>query len=60
MVPGCGGAEPPPTDTFNVLAEEDPQALLAVTLIVPPNAPLTTEIELVEEVPVQPTGNVQV
>jgi hypothetical protein len=60
MAPGCGGAEPPPTVTFDVLVEEEPHALLAVTVIVPPNAPLTTVIELVEEVPVHPTGNVQV
>jgi hypothetical protein len=60
MTPGCEGAEPPPTVTLNVCTEDEPQALFAFTVIFPPNAPATVEIEFVEELPVQPPGNVQV
>ena len=47
-------------ETAKVLADELPQALLADTEIVPPVIPVTAEIVLLVDVPVQPLGSVQV
>ena len=58
MVPGCDGSGD--TFTFKLLTELLPQELLAFTVIVPPDAPTTALIELLEELPVQPLGKVQV
>lgn len=45
---------------FLVLTGLEPQALLATTVIVPPDVPAVVVIELVVEEPVQPLGKVQV
>lgn len=45
--------------TFKVLAPEDPQVLLALTLILPPIVPAVAVIEFIVELPVHPDGNVQ-
>ena len=60
MVPGWGGAVPPPTVTASVCADDDPHALFALTLIFPPVAPATAVIEFVVELPVHPDGKVHV
>ena len=57
-VPGCTGAEF--TVTAKVWAVELPQALLAVTVILPLLVPAVAEIELVVLVPDQPPGYVHV
>ena len=48
------------TVTAKVLGVDEPQALSAVTEIVPLFVPTVVVIELVEDVPVQPFGNVHV
>jgi len=57
MVPGVVGM------VFTVIAKfcaaEDPQALVAITEIVPLVASAVAEIELVVDVPLQPPGKVQ-
>lgn len=58
MLPGVAGIFV--TVTFKVCAEEGPQVLLAVTLIVPPALPAVALIEFVVDAPVQPTGKVHV
>jgi hypothetical protein len=57
MDPGAGGA---PTHTAILVAGEVPQAFEAVTVTFPPVAPAVAVIEAVLELPVHPTGNVQV
>ena len=47
-------------NTFMVLGELDPQALSAVTEIIPFDVDAVAVIELVEELPNHPEGNVQV
>ena len=47
------------TDTAKVLIADDPHALLALTVTVPPEAPEVAVMELVAELPVHPTGNAQ-
>lgn len=46
--------------TVNVLADPLPQVLFAFTEMVPPADPDVVLMELVDEDPVQPDGNVQV
>ena len=46
--------------TLNVLDIPDPHALLAVTDIVPPDAPAVAVIDVEVELPVQAEGNVHV
>ena len=46
--------------TLNVLAVPDPHELLAVTDIVPPDAPAVAVIDVEVELPVHPDGNVHV
>jgi hypothetical protein len=46
--------------TLNVLAILLPQVLLAVTEMVPPDAPAVTVIEFVVEVPDHPAGKTHV
>ena len=46
--------------TVNVWAIDEPQALFAVTVILPPVVLATAEREFVVEIPVQPPGKVQV
>ena len=58
MVPGVDGIEL--TVTPNVFAADEPQELLAVTEMFPPDVPAVALIEFVEEVPDQPFGNVHV
>jgi hypothetical protein len=58
MVPGFAGMLF--TITANACAVDDPQALLAVTEMFPPEASAVILIELVVEVPVHPEGNVHV
>ena len=48
------------TVASSVRALLDPQKLLAVTEIVPPEDPTVTVMTLVMELPVQPDGSVQV
>lgn len=60
MAPGWGRATLPLTVTANVRGAEEPQALLAVTVIVPLLALATAAIEVVVEVPDHPPGNVHV
>jgi hypothetical protein len=52
--------DPVDTVTFNVLAVPAPQALLALTEIVPPEVPAVVEMEVDDELPVQPEGKVHV
>ena len=59
IAPGAGGAEPAVTESVLAL-ETSPHALVAVTEIVPPAAPVMAVILGVVEVPVHPPGNVQV
>ena len=59
MVPGLTGV----VKTLMIVneeAEELPQALLAVTVIFPVEAPAFAVIELVVDDPLQPEGNVHV
>ena len=58
IVPGCEGIGL--TVTFKVCGKEDPQELLAMTVIFPVVAPAVAFIELVMDEPVQPSGNVHV
>ncbi len=60
MVPGEAGTEPLVVDTASVTVVEDPQKLLALTVIFPPVVPAVVTIELVEELPVHPGGKDQV
>ena len=46
--------------TVRICAGDDPQPLLAVTDIAPPEVEGVTVIDEVMEVPAQPEGNVQV
>ena len=46
-------------DTARVCEELVPQLLLAETEMVPPELPVVTVIELVDEEPVHPAGKVQ-
>lgn len=46
--------------TASVDADEEPQALFAVTVIFPPDVPAVALIELDVDVPDQPDGNVHV
>lgn len=48
------------TVTANVCAEDCPQALLAVTTMLPPVEFAVVVIDVMVDVPVQPPGNVQV
>jgi hypothetical protein len=48
------------TVTDNVLVGPAPQALFALTEMVPPALPAVVEIDVVEELPDQPEGNVHV
>jgi hypothetical protein len=50
----------PVTVTDNVLVVLDPQALFALTEIVPPTVPAVVFMEVVVEVPDHPEGNVHV
>lgn len=47
------------TDTLKDCAVETPQLLPALTVIVPADELAVAEMELVEEVPLHPAGNVQ-
>lgn len=58
IVPGWAGKAP--TVTASVWADEDPQALLAVTMMVPLLAPGVAVIALLVLLPVHPPGSVQV
>ena len=58
IVPGVPIA--PLTVMAKVLAVDDPQVLLAVTLTLPEVALVVVVILVVVDVPVQPPGNVQV
>ena len=58
MLPGCAGTGV--TDTDRVLGVLGPQALFAVTEMVPPLLPGVALIEVVVELPDQPEGSVQV
>jgi hypothetical protein len=57
MVPGWAG--PLLIEIDNVAPVLVPQALVAVTEIVPPFDPAVAEMELDVEEPLQPDGNVQ-
>ena len=59
MAPGAGGAEPPVT-ARTLAVDVCPQALVAVTVMLPLPVAVVTLIEAVVEEPVQPVGNVQV
>jgi hypothetical protein len=56
--PGKAGTEF--TVIANVCAVEEPQALFALTVMLPLTAPAVAVILVVVEVPVQPDGNVHV
>jgi len=58
MAPGWAGVAA--TVTANVLAELVPHVLDAVTEMVPPVEPATAVIEVEDELPVHPDGNVHV
>jgi hypothetical protein len=58
MLPGVGGMTL--TVTAFVCAADEPQALLAVTVMFPPVIPAVVIIDVVVEVPVHPPGNVHV
>lgn len=58
MVPGVAGMEF--TVTANVCGVEDPQALLAVTVILPLVALAVALMLVVVDVPVHPPGNTHV
>jgi hypothetical protein len=55
IVPGCSGS----TDTvaFIVLAVPEPQALFAMTEIIPPVVPTVADIDVPVELPLHPSGN---
>jgi hypothetical protein len=57
MDPGLGGAAS--TETAMPVAEDVPQAFVAVTVTVPPVDPAIAVMEFVVEVPGHPPGNVQ-
>ena len=57
IVPGCAGNGE--TATASVRAMPVPQALLAVTVIVPPVAPTVATMVFVVELPDQPAGKNQ-
>ncbi len=57
VVGACGDAG---TDTLNVREVLVPQEFIAETEIVPPVAPAVAFIDIEEELPVHPEGNVQV
>ena len=48
------------TDAEKICLPDDPHALLAITVILPPDKPETALIMLVFEFPVHPLGKVQV
>jgi hypothetical protein len=48
------------TETSRLAAGEDPQAFLALTIRLPPVAPAVAVMEFAVEVPVHPSGSVQV
>ena len=56
--PGIAGAGV--TATARVRIGDEPQALFAVTIILPPETPAVTVMEVVAELPVQPPGKTQV
>jgi len=58
MVPGCAGTVVPVTGS--VLGGLAPQALLAVTEIIPLPAPTVAVIELEVELPLHPEGSAHV
>ena len=58
MVPGVAGAVL--TVTANACAVDEPQVLLAETVMFPPVVLAVAVIEVVVEEPVQPLGNVHV
>jgi len=58
MAPGWAGIGV--TETFSILAVLDPHELLAVTEIVPPDAPAVASIDVEVELPVHPDGSDQV
>lgn len=58
MVPGCAGTGF--TVIVNDCIEEEPQLLLAVTVIFPLEVPAVAVIVFVVEVPVHPDGSVHV
>jgi hypothetical protein len=58
MPPGAEGTVS--TDTAIPVAGEAPQAFLAATVMTPPADPAAAVMESVVEVPVQPSGSVQV
>ena len=58
IAPGWAGVVA--TVTLNILAVPEPHELLAITEIFPPVAPAVAVIEVEEEVPVHPDGNVHV
>ena len=58
MVPGWSGIIV--TVTLLLRGGLEPQALSAVTVIFPPLVPAVALIEVVDELPVQPEGKVQV
>ena len=58
MFTGCAGTDE--TETASVRDVPEPQLLEAATDIFPDVDPTVTVIELVEEDPVQPEGNVHV
>ena len=59
MRPGCEGTDPLMV-ILTDLGTPVPQLLLAETESVPPDDPVVTVIELEEELPDQPAGNVHV
>lgn len=58
IVPGVAGVLFTVTDRLDVA--DEPQALFAFNVIVPPVEPAVADILLVVEVPVHPEGKVQV
>lgn len=58
ILPGVPGIEL--NETVSVCADEEPQELFAVTLMVPPEEPALAVMLVVVEVPDQPEGSVHV
>jgi hypothetical protein len=58
IVAGLAGAEL--TVTVNDLGDDEPQELLAITVILPPAEPDVAKMESFIDVPVQPLGRVQI
>lgn len=58
MIPGVAGTEF--TVTANDVTAEEPQPLLAFTVMFPPDVPAVGEILVLGDVPDHPPGNVHV